>query len=348
MYCSGEGGSVGKIKRIKLIDARFKGNTGHGDIYYLVHLSGAYCLNAEQTSGILVGCQLYDEHGRVGIVMSLVVGDADGGHGVIALKLCFALGKTGSAAVEMGQYLCHTCSEASAVAVASAGNVAGEQARGYVGGGAHCRPLGFAGNEISHLGAVSGGVYVGDVCLHIFISHDSSAVHLNARTLKERSGGADADSHYNDICGQASGVCNHSFRFSVSLYRAEACPGKNAYAFLLELSLYIVSHFGVEGGGHDGFGGVDHRHRQTERAEVFSHFKSDKSGSAYHGAAASGAFYVLFYVLGIIRCADGKNSGQINSVRAGNKRGGSYGDYQLVIALASGLTGLHTPAYALG
>ena len=103
----GEGRRVGEVQGVEILHLGTHGDAGDGDVHHLVHRTGAQHLDAQQLMGGPVGDELGHKAVGAGIVVGLVVGDADHTHRVKPGVLRLGLGQAGAPGVEGIQQLDH-------------------------------------------------------------------------------------------------------------------------------------------------------------------------------------------------------------------------------------------------
>ena len=81
------------------------------DSHHLVDRAGTQYLDTQQPAALPVGHQLGNKLVRTGIIMCLVIGDADHTDRVDTLGLCLCLGQAGTADIEVIEQTDHTGTE---------------------------------------------------------------------------------------------------------------------------------------------------------------------------------------------------------------------------------------------
>lgn len=329
----GEGRRVGEVQGVEILHLGTHGDAGDGDVHHLVHRTGAQHLDAQQLMGGPVGDELGHKAVGAGIVVGLVVGDADHTHRVKPGVLCLGLGQAGAPGVEGIQQLDHAGAQAAAVEGLVPRQVAGKAPAGDVGGGAHGRPLGFAGKGVMYHGAVAHGVDVGQVGGLFVIHQDGAFEHFEAAALQKRGSRADADGQHHQVRRDGTAVGGNALGFVGAGDALQRRAGEHPHAFGLQLPLDVGGHFGVKDVGHELGGHIHHRDRKALGQQVFGHFQANETAAHHHGAAAGVFIHPVPHGDGIVRRAHTENARQRGAWHIGHKGLGAHGQNQLVIAL---------------
>ena len=337
----GEGRRIGVVQGVEVGNLGAHGNAGDGDVHHLVHSATAQHLDTQQLAGGLVGDELGDKRGGVGIVVSLVVGDAGHSDHVIALSLGLSLGQAGAASIEVVGQTDHAGAHAAQVGGVGAGEVLGKAPAGDVGGGAHGGPLALAGDAVVHHGAVAHGVHIIEVGALVVVHHDGALHHLQAGLSQETGGGTDADGQHHHVGGQHAGAGIHASGLLGAHNALEGGASAHTHALSLELAADVVGHLSVKDVGHQLVGHVHHSDVQALGHEVLGDLQADEAAAHHHGVAAVVVVHVSTQTDGVVGGTHGIHTLPVHALHGGHKGLSAHGHHQLVIADGVGLTAGH-------
>lgn len=274
---------------------------------------------------------------EIRVVVGLVVAHQQGGGHVVARLTGGGLGQTGAAAIQTGQ-LDHAGAQHTGITLVLAGQRQGQSAGLHVGGGAHGRPLGRAGEPVGHQSTVARGVHIRQVGAQLAVHRDGSLDHLQAAALQKSGVGTDARAHHHHIGRQSARLGLHGGDPAVAQNDLGRGAGHHPDAGRLQLLAGKAGHFLIQHAGHDLARHVEYRHIQPLSQQVLRRLQADEAAADDHCVLGGVLLQIAAQSDGVVRGAQLEHALLGRALDGRDHAGRAGGNDQGIVFIGLGLT----------